>query len=298
MKNYDLETKGFNTPELAVRFFETKIYKKSAIAGNDNEIACYSIIYANKGNFQINCDGKSFKLEKGSIFIAKPFERFKVIGLTAKETSKMVCVFFLVNIFDTIKSDTNFLRAFNDRRNGEFNIYTTDDFDSPLIVNEIFNQFYSYFEKNVAFCHYALLVGSFISMIDLAFDHKISKRAADNNDEYAVRIYDYITGHFTTPLTAEMMTEKFSISKWYLDKVTKKFYGYSFLKTLKIMRMWHSRHLISRNSYKLSDVAKLCGYNDYSAFYRCYTGYFGISPAEDVKIFRKTGNFYNSDKEW
>ena len=73
-------------------------------------------------------------------------------------------------------------------------------------------------EKNVAFCHYALLVGSVISILDLAFDHKFSKRATDSADEYAVRIYDYISGHFTTPLTAEMMTEKFSISKWYWIK--------------------------------------------------------------------------------
>ena len=298
MKDYELETRGFNTPKLAVRFFETKIYKKSVIAGNDNEIACYSIVYSKKGNFQINCSGKSFKLGKGDVFIAKPFEKFKVVGITENDISKLVCVFFLVNTFDNIKSDTDFLRVFSDRKNGEFNIYTADDFDSPLIIDVFFNQFYSYFEKNVAFCHYALLVGSVISILDLAFDHKFSKRATDSADEYAVRIYDYISGHFTTPLTAEMMTEKFSISKWYLDKVTKKFYGYSFLKTLKVMRMWHSRHLISLNSYKLAEIAKLCGYNDYSAFYRCYIGYFGISPAEDVKIFRKTGSFYNNEKEW
>ena len=38
---------------------------------------------------------------------------------------------------------------------------------------------------------------------------------------------------------------------------------------------------------------EMCGYAEYSAFYKAYLNYFGITPKEDYEIYSKTGAFYN-----
>ncbi|MBQ4156322.1 MAG: helix-turn-helix transcriptional regulator, partial [Clostridia bacterium] len=78
------------------------------------------------------------------------------------------------------------------------------------------------------------------------------------------------------------------------DKVTKQFYGKPFHQTVKSMRMWHAKALMvyKRN---LTEISKLCGYTDYSAFYRAYSSFFGVSPKKEYQFYLKNKTFL-SDK--
>lgn len=292
MENYNIDFQYFMSSELIIKFMRIKLKNKSVINNDDSSPDYYSIILITDGKFKINCYEKSYGLSQGDIFIAKPFEKYKIIAMSENQTSHIIHIMFSAKLFESVESDIDFLRAFDDRAKGENNSYFSDELSSPDTSAEIIKQYNYYLSKNIAFCHYALLTGSLISQLDLAFDNRSLKNATDSSNEYAVKIFDYIASHFTSPLTAESITKKFSISKWYLDKITKRFYGHSFLNTLKIMRMWHARDLMTRNSFKMADIAKAVGYSDYSAFYRCYLGFFGISPTKDLKLYRETKKFY------
>lgn len=297
MKNYEIDFQHFISSELVIKFLRIKLKNKSVINEDGSSPDYYNIICIQDGKFRINCCGKSYALNGGDIFIAKPFENFEIVALSENQTSHIINIMFSAKLFENIESDTEFLRVFDNRVKGENNAYLSTEFESEEITKGIISLYNYYLTKNIAFCHYALLTGSLISQLDLSFDKKVFKNATDSSSEYAVKVFDYIASHFTQPLTAEVITKKFSISKWYLDKITKRFYGHSFLNTLKIMRMWHARELMSRNSFKLGDIAKAVGYSDYSAFYRCYIGFFGISPAKDQRLYRETKKFYTHTEE-
>lgn len=297
MKNYEIDFQHFNSSELVIKFLRIKLKNKSVINEDFFSPDYYNIIGIHDGKFKINCYRNSYNLSSGDIFIAKPFEKYEILALSEGQSSHIVNIMFSAKLFENIKSDTDFLRAFDNRVKGNDNAYISEEFELGEVSKHIISLYYSYLTKNTPFCHYALLTGSLVSQLDFAFDKKFSKNAADSSSEYAVKVFDYIASHFTQPLTAELISKKFAISKWYLDKITKRFYGHSFLNTLKIMRMWHARDLMTKNSFKLGDIAKSVGYSDYSAFYRCYIGFFGISPTKDQRLYRETKKFYDNKDE-
>ena len=45
--------------------------------------------------------------------------------------------------------------------------------------------------------------------------------------------------------------------------------------------MWYAYNLIAKHpKMTMNKIAEMCGYNEYSAFYKAYLNYFGISPKE------------------
>ena len=50
--------------------------------------------------------------------------------------------------------------------------------------------------------------------------------------------------------------------------------------------------MVSKKTNDLHEIAELCGYNDYSAFYKNYKSFFGISPKEDMKYYKENKDFY------
>ena len=91
-----------------------------------------------------------------------------------------------------------------------------------------------------------------------------------------VRIAQYLKN-----ITAESVAESFFVSKWYVNNICKRFYNKSFRQTIIDMRMWYAYNLIAKHpTMTINKIAEMCGYNEYSAFYKAYLNYFGISPKE------------------
>lgn len=285
---------GFFTPELVVHFVEYEMHKKAPVYKNRN-LTDYEIVFIQKGEFSLLFEGKSKTLKNGDIFIARPFEEYTVIGVTENIPSNIVCITFRQTLFENIESDNNFLRVFTDRKKGEINVYRSDEFKDFSVYTGIIAPLRQYVDKNLPLCHFAIAVAMLITKLCIIFDEKVQKASSYNSEEYAVRIFDYIISRcYSGTLTVDEIVKKFSVSKWYIDKVTKKFYGFSFRNTVKSLRMWEAQRLMKKK-IELREVGRLCGYSDYSGFYRCYKGFFGISPTEDLNYFNKHGNFMAHD---
>ena len=281
---------GFFKPELIVHFVKYEMYKKGCVS-NNRDISNFEILFIQKGEFSVICEGKSVTLKNGDIFIARPFEEYQVIGLDESKISIAVHISFHQNFFTNIESDKKFLRPFTDRKKGEFNVYRSDEFIDFSVYPSIISPLRLYIDKNLGLCHFGLAIGMLITKLCLTFDEKSSISSSINSEEYEVRIFDYIISNcYSGNLTVEKIMKKFSVSKWYIDKVTKKFYGYGYRHTIKSLRMWQAHKLMATHT-ELREVGRLCGFIDYSGFYRCYKGFFGVSPTEDMAFFNEKGKF-------
>ena len=292
MKKYVIDRRGFYSELLTVEIKYIFIDKKRMICQKivpEN----YEIVYVCSGEFDFIVNGKIKELKAGDIFIAKPFENYEIIALTETIRSRLVFISFSPAAFSYIELP-EFLHAFDDRNKGEKNVYRKELFGNFSVYESIISIFLSYIEKNLPYHYFLNLTGYLIQQITLAYDEKYSEKTFVLSDEYDVKIYDYIKSNAVTNITIETVAKKFSVSKWYVDKVIRRFYGHSFRNSVKAMKMWHARNLISRKRYSLLEVSKLCGYSDYSAFYRAYTTYFSISPKEDFEYYIKNNDFYSA----
>ena len=272
----------------------------------------YEIFYVQTGNFSAVLNGKSFGLEAGDVLVARSNEDFQIIGLPFDKKAelhnplyKALTINFHQRFFEDVKGDKNFLRAFNSRDKYQNNIYKKSDFGELNIEDSIIKTLNKYSHYNLGMVHYAAIVSMLVTWLDLCFDNKFKVESTKGSDEYDLKIWDYICTNFcTSDISINRICEKFSVSKWYVNKATKRFYNATYQKTIDTMRMWYVKRQIQNNNITdLTKLSYLCGYNDYSGFYRCYKKIFGNSPKEDLDYFKKNRlflsnvNWYNENKD-
>ena len=106
----------------------------------------------------------------------------------------------------------------------------------------------------------------------------IAKTTKETN--VITHILDYISIHLEEDLTIGMLSDITSYSPSSITHLFKKELGISLHKYITMRRLIHARNLIKNNS-KISGVHLLCGYRDYSSFYKAYTKYFGYPPSSE-----------------
>ena len=93
---------------------------------------------------------------------------------------------------------------------------------------------------------------------------------------------EYINSHFNENFTIESLAKHLHISSSSLSHIFKADFGISIKKYILQKRM-NAAHYALKNGKRAEEAAFLCGYTNYSAFYRSFVGYFGYSPSDDLK---------------
>lgn len=90
----------------------------------------------------------------------------------------------------------------------------------------------------------------------------------------------YLNEHFTEPITLDMLSERFYISKHYLNRAFRKATGTTVMDYLIHKRVTYVQQLLI-NGISAVQAASLAGFNDYTSFYRAYVKRFGHAPSRD-----------------
>ena len=89
----------------------------------------------------------------------------------------------------------------------------------------------------------------------------------------------FIDEHFTENISVSDLAKKYFVSKSFLFTEFKKSFGISIHKYITQRRMIYAKRLLDEGK-KPTDVYSLCGYSDYSTFYKAYNKRFGQSPRD------------------
>ena len=99
--------------------------------------------------------------------------------------------------------------------------------------------------------------------------------------ELVEQIICYIDAHLLENLSASTLAKVFLVSKSNLDCVFKKSQGCTlYAYVMKKRLLWARQKIKEGNS--AGEVAYLCGFTEYSSFYRQYKRMFGVSPKIDI----------------
>ena len=109
------------------------------------------------------------------------------------------------------------------------------------------------------------------------------KDMVERPNTFENQIIRYINNNLGHPLTLEALCERFYVSRAQFCRRFKKATGTSVGKYITIKRLLLAQQMILDGS-KPSNIPSLCGFQDYSTFYRAYTKFFGHSPKEESAI--------------
>ncbi len=96
------------------------------------------------------------------------------------------------------------------------------------------------------------------------------------------QVIEYINMHYHQPITLDVLAEHLFVSKYHLSHEFKKQVGISVYQYLQKKRLLIARQLMAQGR-KPVDVYEVCGFRDYTAFYRAFQKVYGLSPREYVQ---------------
>ena len=99
----------------------------------------------------------------------------------------------------------------------------------------------------------------------------------DTKDEKAEEILAYVAAHCDTA-TLTGVAERFSFHPNTVGALVKRATGKTFSQVLRELRMQRARELLERPDVAVAQVARLCGYENPSNFYRVFKEEFGVTP--------------------
>ncbi|HHV95222.1 MAG TPA: helix-turn-helix transcriptional regulator [Clostridiaceae bacterium] len=117
----------------------------------------------------------------------------------------------------------------------------------------------------------------------------ITEQQQLTSERLGKEVIQFIKDNFTNPdMYAKLVIERFSITEHALQKYVQNITGKSFFEYLEHLRMEYAKQLISEKKVPLREVAKMCGYSSYNAFYKAFKRNFNMSPSTKV-----TANNFN-----
>ncbi len=100
-----------------------------------------------------------------------------------------------------------------------------------------------------------------------------------SNRQKVLRVIDFVNVHFTREITLEQVVAENQISKASFCRLFESLTGMTFSKYLHTRRIEKAKQLIFQG-HKIAQVSALCGYQDFSTFYRNFKKITGISPTD------------------
>lgn len=239
----------------------------------------YKMIYKTTGNFSIINGTRILDLDDNCICFAPPHK-----SLYLKQIEKgffdYIYIAFMPTIFQNEFNFKEVLLPFEELLDEE-RIEFVDNYKN-LEGTSIFESLKYAINKSYSHFH----ISSHIKLILSQLYFECNKHFNDGlaiSDNISVNLINYITNHFTEPLTLSLLEQKFYISPSTINKIVKNMTSFTFLEFLNNLRLKNAEDLMSTSNLKIEKIALISGFNHYSTFYRVYKKKYGKSPCSTLK---------------
>ncbi len=119
------------------------------------------------------------------------------------------------------------------------------------------------------------------------FEDNATTLVAKKNRQHVMHSVEYIKNHFDEEITLSEIVRRSAMSKTNFCTIFNSITGMSFKEYLNRYRIERATELIALGE-KISVAGNLCGYSDFSTFYRNFKKYMEMSPSKFVNKSRHT----------
>ena len=276
---------------LKQNFSDISVYRGVSTIGNREryemhthqsaEILCF---LSGKGIYHI--EGSTYELTPGDILLMRPSESH-FIEVDFMYDYDRIVLNFDPGLLSSIDADGALMRAFYEREPGKRNCYKSTDFSSEKYREFLNNMIDPPADRFT-------IIGNLIFLlreINKVFDRNDWVKEPDTIEN---KIIAYINSNLEEDLSIKKLCNTFLMCRAKLCQILKNATGTSVGNYIKTKRLLKAQELIFDGN-KPTKVCEMCGYHDYSTFYRAYNKFFGYSPKEKNSEFVKMGAIESYD---
>lgn len=241
---------------------------------------CYEIYYSISGGRQFLINNFLYDFAPGDIFFINSFESHHLLSLNQKEYERIVIQIHPAYIkqISTAQTDLNQCFALRDTPHCNKRSLTADE-------QKRFRYFIHELSSENQFGQDMLDYATFIRL--MIFLNDIFLKQSPANTTTTVRtakqykqfddILSYINQHLSEDLTIQKLSEHFFLSPSHLCTIFKNETGTTIKKYILAQRITLAKSLLSLG-HSTASTCELCGFQDYSGFYKTFTRMVGVSP--------------------
>lgn len=244
----------------------------------------FQIYYITKGSLMHFIENNSSRLHKSDMFIIPP-------GVVHHISPEPSTVFYSFSFMPDFLSEVNpnnkfislFLRNLLTDKNilPKVSIASEDTFYIESIMERMLNEF------NLKGLGFSEIIHSYAVLLIAVlarnyFEKNTLPEYFDNSKQFVLHCIEYIENNFTDRITLDEISKRSAMSKNSFCEFFYRLTGHSFNSYLNICRIKKATEYI-KDGYKITAIYGLCGYTDFSTFYRNFKKIIGVSPREFKK---------------
>lgn len=246
---------------------------------------CYLFI---SGNVTYIVEGKTYSLLPGDIILINSKELHQGI-INDKEVPYERIVLWLDQAFlsSLCTETTNLKRCFEDVKRE--NVIRTN-VESQQIVKTILGKLISleeYSGMGKELLYRAYIVELLITLNNILFFHHNKINILIQKNSLIDEIIQYINYHLEEEIRIDDLSNHFYISKFHLLREFKKHSGTTIHKYIVQKKLIHAKELILKGT-PIIQVYELCGFGDYSNFFRAFKNEYGVTPKQFFELMDKS----------
>lgn len=283
-----------------IKNFVLSYYKNSAetfhIQKKENSVEAqkphthkyFQVFFISKGSLEHCLKEQKAVLKRGDMFIVPPST---VHYITPEKNTVFYSFSFMEEFLDeqptTNKFVKSFIRSLKSKEKQALKAKVTIQSEEILYVENIMAQILKEFDKKPLAYYENIQAYANILLIMLAREYfkKVSANISDhfeNHKQFVLHGVEYIENNFTEKISLDEISKKSAMSKSNFCSLFLKLTGHTFNDYLNICRIKMASEYIKKG-YKITSIYGLCGYNDFSTFYRNFRKIMGMSPQEYKK---------------
>lgn len=242
----------------------------------------YEIYLFQDGKTDYLVEGNKYRLRKGDIMLMRRGE-LHINSIRGGATYKRSYINFDITNLLAETNNLALLDMFDKRPLGEYNHYRAKDFPD--------NHWQEYLQaicnadtKEEKLCYLLPLLNELAKCFP-----KLQSTADRQEPNTVMELCKYINLNLIQDLSLELLSEKFYLSKTHLNRLFKANVGTTVGQYINLKRLFLAKELLQQSVHP-TEVYSMCGFHDYTTFYRAFKKQFGYSPKEFAAASRSNPN--------
>lgn len=229
----------------------------------------YEVYYLLSGDADFLVEATRYHLHPGDLLLIRKGEVHMFRLRSAAPYERMHINFDLPQEVFRLGT-TDLLRPFTDRSLGSFNHYPASLFPDHPFKGDMERVCNAKQEDKL------LYLLPLLAELKDAFETLKTAPTAAFTDR-ASAIVAYINAHLSDELSLEDLSSRFYLSQTHLNRIFRAATGTTVWQYITIKRLYFAKELLAEGK-KPTEIAPLCGFKDYTTFFRAYKKMFGIAP--------------------
>lgn len=257
----------------------------------------FQLYYISRGQVTHHIDKQSARLKYGDTFIIPPNVKH-FITLEEKDTAFYALSFTPAFLEQSASANVmlgDFLKLLIVTPHEKLRPRLSLQLNDTLLVESLMERIMKEFnERNIG--SWEIIREASSLLITLFSRNYFSERAEAlsrkfiSDKQSVLACVNYISEHCTENITLDGIAKSATMSKASFCKTFLEITGLSFKNFLNGKRIEKALEYIKEDKYKITTVGSICGYSDFSTFYRNFKKFTGISPQDYKRCEKKSKN--------